>query len=252
MDVTQGAQQEAASLKAPTPYLNAALAAFQAELPRVLASQTSHVRSERENYDHDYADLADLSEAALPLLGKHGLAFSGWVDTRGNQHWFEYSLLHKSGEERTREILLGPISMAPQHFGALVTYMRRYTLGAVCGIAGDRDDDGQAAQLAHERGAGQRQLRKAKDDAGDGDGQAAEPDKIAQALAELALKISSDSSQTVADLGTKVQNQAQRTKKLSALVNSPFGDQQSGLVALSAVIQRARDTMEARLPDDAP
>src|SRR5258708_3083571 len=64
-----------------TPSLNKALAAVQAEIPPVAKGQTAKVDGTTKDgrpvsYSYDYADLADCSQAILPLLGRNRLAFS--------------------------------------------------------------------------------------------------------------------------------------------------------------------------------
>jgi hypothetical protein len=119
--------------------LAAALAAFQAEVPTVTKTHTATVRSEKGAYEYSYADLADVTEAALPLLAKHGLAFT--CLPTGKQ--LVGMLLHSSGQMLTARL---PIyGSTPQQIGSELTYMRRYLLGCMTGLVTDDDDDGQAA-----------------------------------------------------------------------------------------------------------
>lgn len=117
-----------------------ALAAFQAELPKVgKGSVNSHFGSK-------YADLADLSNVVLPLLGKHGLSFSArpTLDEAG-QFVLAYQLRHESGESDGGTYPL-PATGTPQQIGSAITYARRYALGAMTGVAADEDDDGNATR----------------------------------------------------------------------------------------------------------
>jgi hypothetical protein len=122
-----------------------ALAAFQAEMPTVAKAHTATVKSDKGSYSYTYAGLADVSEAAMPLLAKHGLSFSclpgGGVLTG--------MLLHSSGQSLTASL---PINGAtPQQVGSSLTYMRRYLLGCMTGLVTDDDDDGQLAQSTPKR-----------------------------------------------------------------------------------------------------
>ena len=129
--------------------LAAALAKVQAELPRIDKSKTAKIpgKEGRQGYEYNYADLADVSEAILPILGKHGLAFTAWP-TVGDEGKFilAYSLLHESGESRDGVYPL-PAGVAVQQLGSAITYGRRYCLCAVTGAAADEDDDGAAASV---------------------------------------------------------------------------------------------------------
>lgn len=115
----------------------AALAWVQANLPHVgKGSENPHFRSR-------YADLADVSQAILPLTGRAGLAFSTWpaFDEEG-RYVLIGELEHVSGEKRGGSWLLPTAN--PQAIGSSMTYGRRYMLSALTGVAPD-DDDGEAA-----------------------------------------------------------------------------------------------------------
>jgi len=120
--------------------LASALAAFQAELPRLGKGNTADAGT----YKYKYADLADVSLAVLPLLGKHGLSFSAkpTLDAAG-KFVLEYALRHASGESDGGSYPLP--TGRPQEVGSAITYARRYALSAMTGIAPDGDDDGASA-----------------------------------------------------------------------------------------------------------
>lgn len=132
--------------------LAAALAAFQAELPKLRKDETAKVRGEGKdgqpvNYQYGYADLAQVTEAVSPVLGKHGLSFTCTPTMAGNQFVLEYCLLHESGEKREGVWPLpNPMQTKPQNLGSAITYARRYALMAVTNTFPDKeDDDGQKA-----------------------------------------------------------------------------------------------------------
>jgi hypothetical protein len=122
--------------------IGAALAALQAELPTVPKAHTATVKSDKGSYSYTYAGLADVSEAALPLLSKHGLSFV----TLPAAGALTGVLLHSSGQRLTASL---PIhGSTPQQIGSSLTYMRRYLLGCMTGLVTDDDDDGRQAQAA--------------------------------------------------------------------------------------------------------
>ena len=128
--------------------LVAALAAVQAEIPAVEKANIGRVRSEKANYEYRYADLSEVTAAILPLLGRHGLAWTTQPMMTDRGFVLRYTLLHSSGERLTGEYPLpDPARTAPQQVGSALTYARRYCLCAVTGVApGDDDDDAAAAQ----------------------------------------------------------------------------------------------------------
>ena len=138
-----------------TPRLAAALAAFQAEMPTVPKSHTAKGPTKSGGqYSYTYADLADVTEAATPLLSSHGLSFSCAPEVGERGLALRGVLLHDSGEERSGVLPLS--GSTPQELGSSLTYMRRYLLGCLTGIVTDDDDDGNLAQKAASKPAAQR------------------------------------------------------------------------------------------------
>jgi hypothetical protein len=117
-----------------------ALAAAQAEFPTVPKTHTAQVKSDKGSYSYTYAGLADVTEAAMPILAKHGLSFTALPG--GGQ--LTGMLLHSSGQSLAGSL---PISgNTPQALGSSITYARRYLLGCMTGlVTDDDDDDGQAS-----------------------------------------------------------------------------------------------------------
>ncbi len=128
----------------------AALAAFQAEMPTVPKSHTAKVPLKAGgSYSYKYADLADVTEAAMPLLTNHGLSFSSCPRAAERGYELVGVLLHTSGEKLEGSLPIGGTS--PQEIGSSLTYMRRYLLGCLTGLVTDNDDDGSLAQAAATR-----------------------------------------------------------------------------------------------------
>lgn len=123
-----------------------ALAAFQAECPRVGKGSTANAGT----YSYQYADLAEINAVILPLLGKHGLSFSAKPTLVDGRFVLAYTLRHSSGEsDEGMYPLPDPTKASPQQIGSNISYARRYAFCAVTGVApGGDDDDGAAAQPA--------------------------------------------------------------------------------------------------------
>lgn len=147
----------------PTPELAKALAAVQANLPKIPKSQRADVSGENKqgkqfSYSYMYADLAGVSDLILPLLGKNGLAFTARpTRAEGGGLILAYQLMHESGETLEGEFPLKGDG-TPQAIGSAITYARRYCLCAITGVAPeDDDDDATAAQeQATKKGTAQR------------------------------------------------------------------------------------------------
>lgn len=141
---------------ADTTKLAGALAAFQAELPKLVKDETANVTGKNKEggtvkYKYGYADLAQVCETVLPVLGKHGLSVTSGTVILGNGFVLEVTLLHESGEERTAVWPLpDPARVGPQDLGSAMTYGRRYLTLALTGtFPGGEDDDGAQAQATH-------------------------------------------------------------------------------------------------------
>jgi hypothetical protein len=136
------------------PNLATALAAFQAELPKLTKDEKATVKGQTKDgrqYDrsYGYADLGQVVEAVLPVLGKHGLSITSGTVFIGDNFMLEVTLLHESGDgERTAVWPLpDPRRSGPQDIGSDMTYGRRYLTLALTGTyPGGEDDDGAKAQ----------------------------------------------------------------------------------------------------------
>ncbi len=125
-----------------TAELAAALAAVQAELPEVGKNRTAEVKNKEGKYlySYTYADLADVSAAVLPVLGRHGLAFASFPGHQDGRFGLRYYLLHSSGQSIEGFFQLDDTG-GLQLTGGRITYARRYCLCAVTGITADEDVD---------------------------------------------------------------------------------------------------------------
>lgn len=106
--------------------------------PALKSSSNPHFRSR-------YADLSACVEAVIDALNEHGIALIQRTseDTAGVT--VETVFIHESGEMLECGKLHVPAAKQdPQGYGSALTYVRRYSLMAACGIAPE-DDDGNAA-----------------------------------------------------------------------------------------------------------
>lgn len=127
-----------------TTNLASALVAFQAEMPTVAKGKSATVRSDKGSYSYTYAGLAEVSHAALPVLTKHGLAFSCVPEIIEGKPVLTGVLLHISGESLRGSLPLAA-SGTPQQTGSAITYGRRYLFGCMTGLVTEDDDDGALA-----------------------------------------------------------------------------------------------------------
>lgn len=137
-----------------------ALAAFQGEMPTVEKGKTAHVKTkDGGSYSYTYADLADVTKVAMPLLAKNGLAFICRPEEGGRGFILRGILVHESGEQIDAWL---PIYGADnQSIGGSLSYGRRYLLGALTGIVTDEDTDAQGGSNEQTQRPAPRQQKKA-------------------------------------------------------------------------------------------
>lgn len=126
--------------------LTRALVTIQKSLPVVAKTQTAEVAMRGGGtYSYSYASLLDVTEAAMPLLVAHEIA---WVcvprQAAGGGYELVGTLLHVSGEKLEGALPLH--GNDPQVIGGAMTYHRRYLLGAMLGIVTDTDPDARASR----------------------------------------------------------------------------------------------------------
>lgn len=121
--------------------LAAALAKAQAAFPVISRDKEVTVQTKTGgSYKFKYAPLDAILTAVRGPLSDNGLAISQMLD--GDD--LVTMLLHKDGQTLTGRFPL-PHGDTIQALGSAVTYLRRYSLQAILGIAAEEDDDGNRA-----------------------------------------------------------------------------------------------------------
>ena len=92
------------------------------------------------HFKSKYADLAELLNTVRPVFSIHGLAIVQMPSFDGCIASVETMISHSSGEWIS-SICSAPVSKQDaQGVGSAITYLRRYSLAAMCGIAQEDDD----------------------------------------------------------------------------------------------------------------
>jgi len=98
-----------------------------------------------------YADLGACLEAVNDALLENGIALYQETHEDASGVTVETVLLHETGESiRSGKLHVPAAKQDPQGYGSALTYARRYSLMAACGIAPE-DDDGNAAASGKQR-----------------------------------------------------------------------------------------------------
>ena len=158
------------------------------ELPAAfVAAQSAFERAKKDKdnpfFKSVYAELASVLDACTAALTKNGFAIIQPVVAVNGEAYLLTRLIHKSGEWLQSSVPLTTLdsikntvadtpapsaglgvgdegkkkkSPGVQALGSEITYMRRYCLSSLLGIAADDDDDGNAAiavQQQHQKSA---------------------------------------------------------------------------------------------------
>ncbi len=108
---------------------------------------TGAEKDARGNYS-TYATLDSVWKACRAALTANGLSVAQFPSSDGVKVSVETTLMHASGEWLTGECAATAKDATPQSIGSCTTYLRRYGLAAIVGVAPSDDDDGEAAQPA--------------------------------------------------------------------------------------------------------
>ena len=106
--------------------------------PALKTSTNPHFRSR-------YADLSACVEAVIDALNNNGIYLMQLTEERDGGVCVQTVFIHESGEQISGGSLFVPASKQDaQGYGSALSYVRRYSLMAACGIAPE-DDDGNSA-----------------------------------------------------------------------------------------------------------
>lgn len=126
------------------------------------------VKKDADNpfFKSKYASLDNIMDTIKVPLAESGLTFAQFPSGVAG---LSTMLMHSGSGEWIEETFSVPLAKAdPQGAGSAITYMRRYALGAILGLATETDDDGNAAsatrQTAAPRAAGARQSEPSLED----------------------------------------------------------------------------------------
>jgi len=133
----------------------AAFAAARAEIKPIRKTETASFDSRRtgEHTEYVFEDMAKIAEYVDPILARHGLSYSFEAkQADGMMLTITCVLEHVQGGSRRAAFTAGHDTSGSknpvQALGSTATYLERYTLKAVLGLAAGKDDDAQGAGRA--------------------------------------------------------------------------------------------------------
>jgi len=115
--------------------LSIALCKFSSLVVKIKKTETNPF------FKSKYADLSGILDVIKEPLIECELSI---VQFPKGKYGLETMIMHSSGEWITGEFEMKPTKDDPQNAGSVITYQRRYALGAILGLNIDKDDDGNS------------------------------------------------------------------------------------------------------------
>ena len=128
----------------------AAMAEFKKNAPKIMKDSKVSFQAGNKTTEYSHANLATASGKINAELSKHGLS-AGWKTEQQNGNIIvTCTITHKLGHSESTSLSAQPDTSgsknAIQAMGSTISYLERYTLLALTGLAAhDQDDDGNAA-----------------------------------------------------------------------------------------------------------
>jgi len=127
------------------------MAEFKAKLPRVMKDRQVKFKTQKGTTEYRHATLGAVVEVVTPEMAKYGLSHSWKPSQEKDRIIVECVITHRAGHSESIS-LSAPADTsgtknAIQSMASTITYLERYTLMAITGLAAaDQDDDGVASK----------------------------------------------------------------------------------------------------------
>jgi hypothetical protein len=139
---------EIRSQSADVGALMQALAKAQGQIGEIERDRTVKVqpRSGGQPYEFKYATLSAIIKGVKKALSDNGIAYTHVMTFEPQERlYYLTTSLHYENQFISSVVPLIIMSEGNQPFGSSLTYMKRYCLAALVGVAADEDDDANAA-----------------------------------------------------------------------------------------------------------
>jgi hypothetical protein len=123
------------------------------------AVENPHKNAQNPHFRSSYADLAEIINTTRHVCAEHGVALVQSPGMSDGLCTVETLMVHESGEWIRGEAASPIQKQDPQGVGSAITYLRRYSLAALLGIA-QEDDDGNTASERRDRETGKPHPRR--------------------------------------------------------------------------------------------
>lgn len=108
--------------------------------------EASEKDGKNPHFNSRYSSLAAVWDACRIPLTSNGLSVCQGLSNEDGKIKCTTILLHSSGQFIKSELSMAPQQSTPQAAGSCSTYLRRYSLQAIVGVAPDDDDGNEASK----------------------------------------------------------------------------------------------------------
>lgn len=127
-----------------------AMAAFKANPPKINKDATVDYTSQKGRTNYRHATLANVTEKISAALSKHGLSAAWETNQEGDKITVKCRITHLLGYSESTQLSANPDNSGNknsiQAVGSTVTYLERYTILSLTGLATHEDDDGAGSE----------------------------------------------------------------------------------------------------------
>lgn len=131
-----------------------AMAAFKAHPPDIEKDKTVSFPAQGKTTSYNHASLGNVTSKINTALSAHGLS-AGWITSQdGGLITVTCTITHKHGHSESTSLTAGPDTSgaknAIQAVASTISYLERYTILALTGLAThDMDDDGRTSEIQY-------------------------------------------------------------------------------------------------------
>jgi len=131
-----------------------AMANFKKNPPKILKGSKVDFTSSKGRTNYNYASLAEVTQAVSAALAEHGLNVSWRTEQTDGKITVTVRLTHELGYYEETSLTASPDQSGNknsiQAIASTVSYLERYTLLAITGLAThDMDDDGKGSEVEY-------------------------------------------------------------------------------------------------------
>jgi hypothetical protein len=130
-----------------------AMTAFKANPPEIDKDRNVKYKTDKGITEYNHASLGNVTEKINMELSKHGLSASWITKQEADKVSVTCRIAHISGHFEETSLTAAPDNSGGknniQALGSTITYLERYTILALTGLATYEDDDGKGSETAY-------------------------------------------------------------------------------------------------------